>query len=147
MIVAAAVTAQPLDVAAHLDAVSHPGAGATAAFIGTVRDNDPEATGSVVRLDYSAHPEAERLLADIASRCDREGVRIAVSHRTGSLEVGGIAIVAAVSSTHRSDAFDIAREVVEHVKAELPVWKRQVEADGTAEWVGLGSLAETGMSA
>jgi molybdopterin synthase catalytic subunit len=147
MIVMTAVTSAPLDVAAHLDAVAHPEVGATAAFIGTVRDNDPEAAGTVVRLDYSAHPEAERLLAEIAARCDGDDVRIAVSHRTGSLEVGWIAIVAAVSSVHRADAFDVAREVVERVKAELPVWKRQVEADGAAEWVGLGSLAETGMSA
>lgn len=147
MIVMTAVTSAPLDVAAHLDAVAHPEVGATAAFIGTVRDNDPEAAGTVVRLDYSAHPEAERLLAEIAARCDGDDVRIAVSHRTGSLEVGGIAIVAAVSSVHRADGFDVAREVVERVKAELPVWKRQVEADGTAEWVGLGSLAETEMSA
>ncbi|PWH05490.1 molybdenum cofactor biosynthesis protein MoaE [Brachybacterium endophyticum] len=141
MIISAALTDAPLDISAHLDAVASPHAGATAVFVGTVRDNDPEAGGTVERLDYSAHPDAERLLGQIAATCDAPDVRIAVSHRIGFLAVGETAIVAAVSSRHRDAAFTISREVVERVKERLPVWKRQVEADGTAEWIGLGSLA------
>lgn len=141
MIVLSSVAGETLDVAAHLEAVSDPYAGASALFVGTVRDHDPDAHGRVVRLEYSAHPDAERILNDLAASADADGVRIAVSHRVGSLAIGEAAIVCAVSSAHRADAFDICRELVERVKAELPVWKKQVEADGSSVWIGLGSLA------
>lgn len=148
MIVLTQLTRDPLDVAAHLDAVASPQAGASALFIGTVRDHDPEAAGEVVTLEYSAHPDADRILAKIAAQADAEheqdptGLRVAVSHRLGKLGVGESAIVCAVSSAHRADAFDVARDVVERVKAQLPVWKRQLESDGTSGWVGLGGLED-----
>ncbi len=140
MIVRASVTETPLDVAAHLADVADPAAGASAVFVGTVRDHDPDATGEVIRLEYSAHPDAERILQELVQDADEDGVRIAVSHRTGSLDVGDAAIVCAVSSAHRADAFEICRAVVETVKAELPVWKKQIEADGASSWVGLGRV-------
>jgi molybdopterin synthase catalytic subunit len=142
------LTREPLDVAAHLAAVASPRAGASAVFVGTVRDHDPEADGRVVTLEYTAHPDAERILDQIAHQAEADheqdptGLRIAVSHRLGSLTVGEAAIVCAVSSAHRADAFEVARDVVERVKAHLPVWKRQLEADGTAGWVGLGGLED-----
>jgi molybdopterin synthase catalytic subunit len=148
MIVLTQVTREPLDVTAHLGAVASPQAGASAVFIGTVRDHDPEATGEVVTLEYSAHPDAEHLLHEIAAQSeasheqDPTGLRIAVSHRIGRLGVGEAAIVCAVSSAHRADAFEVARDVVERVKTDLPVWKRQHEADGTAGWIGLGGLED-----
>lgn len=137
MIALTAVTDDDLDVSAHLEAVAHPSAGAQALFIGTVRDHDPEAAGTVTRLDYSAHPDAERILKEIAERFDSPQLRIAVSHRIGSLAVGDNAIVCAVSSAHRDEAFTASRAVVEAVKRELPVWKKQFEADGDSGWVGL----------
>lgn len=142
MIAFSRVSDAVLDPSAHLDAVAGADAGASALFVGTVRDHDPDAAGEVVRLEYSAHPDAERILGEIAAAVDGEGIRIAVSHRVGALDIGEAAIVCAVSSAHRADAFEICRELVERVKAELPVWKKQLEADGTAVWVGLGSLAE-----
>ncbi|UWF76995.1 MULTISPECIES: molybdenum cofactor biosynthesis protein MoaE [Microbacterium] len=141
MIVRSEISAQPLDVAAHLTAVADAAAGATALFVGTVRDHDPDAEGRVVRLEYSAHPDAGRFLAALAADADAAGLRIAISHRVGALGVGETAIVCAVSSAHRADAFEVCRALVESVKAELPVWKKQVEADGGASWVGLGGLA------
>lgn len=141
MIAFTRITDAVLDPAEHLDAVAAPHAGASALFVGTVRDNDPDAAGRVVRLDYSAHPDAERVLAELAEACDAPSVRIAISHRVGSLGVGGLAIICAVSSVHRADAFEVSRELVERVKAELPVWKKQVENDGSSSWVGLGRLA------
>ncbi|GGA67883.1 molybdopterin biosynthesis protein MoeE [Pseudoclavibacter endophyticus] len=133
----AAISSEPLDVAAHLAAVADAHAGATASFVGTVRDHDPEADGTVTTLDYSAHPDAERVLARIAADLDRDGARLAVTHRIGTLDVGDLAIVAAVSTAHRAEAFDLCRELVERVKAELPVWKRQHTEDGTTHWVGM----------
>lgn len=141
MIVRAELRDTPLDVAAHLADVADPTAGASALFVGTVRDHDPDARGQVVRLDYSAHPDAARFLAELADAVDAEGLRVAVSHRTGSLAVGDTAIICAVSSAHRADAFDVCRALVESVKAQLPVWKKQVEADGSAAWIGLGGAA------
>ncbi|MRG61152.1 molybdenum cofactor biosynthesis protein MoaE [Agromyces sp. CFH 90414] len=133
----AAISAEPLDVAAHLDAVADPGAGAVATFVGVVRDHDPEASGTVVALEYLAHPDAGRVLDELAGRFAADGVRVAVSHRTGLLAVGDLALVCAVSTAHRAEAFEICRALVEAVKAELPVWKKQNTADGDAHWVGL----------
>ncbi|QPZ37532.1 molybdenum cofactor biosynthesis protein MoaE [Paramicrobacterium chengjingii] len=141
MIVLTRVSETPLDVTGHMDAVAHDSQGATALFVGTVRDNDPDAVGRVARLEYSAHPDADAVLAELAASADAEGLRIAVSHRIGSLAIGDAAIVCAVSSVHRAEAFDVCRALVESVKAELPVWKKQIEADGSYGWVGLGRLA------
>ncbi|MDR2280504.1 MAG: molybdenum cofactor biosynthesis protein MoaE [Gordonia sp. (in: high G+C Gram-positive bacteria)] len=140
MIVFARISDTPLDVTEHLHAVAERSAGATALFVGTVRDHDPDATGQVERLEYSAHPDAPTILTSIVDGLDSPDVRIAVSHRVGDLAVGEVAIVCAVSAAHRSDVYTVNRDVVERVKAELPVWKKQVEADGTSSWIGLGGL-------
>ena len=137
MIVLTAITEQDLDATTHLDAVAHDAAGATALFVGTVRDHDPGAVGEVTRLEYSAHPDAAETLRDLAAAVDAEDLRIAITHRIGALSVGEIAIVCAVSSAHRAEAFDIARALVEKVKAEVPIWKRQITVDGSTNWVGL----------
>lgn len=137
MIVIAEIDASPLDVAAHLTAVADPTAGATAVFVGTVRDHDPGAEGAVVRLEYSSHPDAGEILVALATEADRPDLRIAITHRIGDLAVGDVAIVCAVSSAHRAEAFDVSRALVERVKVALPIWKRQVTADGEGSWVGL----------
>lgn len=130
---------RPLDVAAHLDAVDDASAGAATSFVGRVRDHDPDAAGAVVALEYSAHPDAEAALRGIAERAAAgTRARVAVSHRIGRLAVGDVAVVIAVSSPHRAEAFDVCRAVIETIKTDLPVWKRQVEADGRTAWKGLG---------
>ncbi len=135
----ARISAEPLDIAAHLDAVDDPTAGAVTSFVGRVRDHDPDAATAVVALEYSAHPDAEATLHGVAEAAVGSGrALVAVSHRIGRLEVGDIAVVIAVSSPHRAEAFEVCRAVIETIKAELPVWKRQVEADGTTAWKGIG---------
>ena len=136
----ARLTDAPLDLAAHVAAVTDPRAGAVATFLGVVRDHDPSVDGEVVALDYSAHPDAEAVLTRLArAAAATEGVLgVAVSHRVGLLAVGQAAIVAAVATAHRRLAFDVCRDLVETVKAELPVWKREVLRDGSHVWVGLG---------
>ncbi|OJX62242.1 MAG: molybdenum cofactor biosynthesis protein MoaE [Micrococcales bacterium 73-13] len=133
----ARVSAEPLDVAAHLAAVADPAMGAVTAFVGSVRDADPDAAGPVVALEYTAHPDAEAVLRRLAEGAG-DGVLIAVSHRSGRLGVGEPAVVIAVASAHRAAAFAACRALIESIKADLPVWKRQVEADGTTAWKGLG---------
>ena len=134
----AAVTTAPLVVQDHLRAVDDRRAGAVAVFVGQVRDHDPAVPGEVVGLEYSGHPDAPEVLQRLAAAARaREGVLgVAVSHRLGRVDVGEPALVAAVATAHRELAFAVCRDLVEHIKAELPVWKRELLADGTHVWVG-----------
>lgn len=129
------VSTAPLDPAVHEAAVAHPRAGGQVLFLGVVREHDHGR--DVVSLEYEAHPRAEAVLADVAAdiAASPDVLAIAVSHRAGELVVGDIALVAAVSTAHRREAFEICARLVDEVKHRLPVWKRQVFADGTDEWV------------
>ncbi len=137
MIAIATIADEPLSLTKHVAAVSGPRAGAISTFIGTVRDHDPSVEGEVVGLDYSAHPTAREVIAAIAAQHDSDGVHIAVTHRIGHLTVGEAAIIAAVSAPHRREALDTVSSLVEQIKAELPVWKRELLADGSHTWVGI----------
>ncbi len=130
-----AVTTGPLDVAAHERLVARPAAGAVVSFAGVVRDHDDGR--DVVELEYEGHPTAERILAEVADEiaADPAVHAVAVSHRIGRLEIGDVALAAAVATAHRAAAFAACARLVDEVKARLPIWKRQVFADGTEEWV------------
>ncbi|BCJ59474.1 molybdenum cofactor biosynthesis protein MoaE [Micromonospora endophytica] len=129
------VTDQPLDLAAHEAAVADHRAGAVVSFAGVVRDHDHGR--SVLSLEYEGHPSAERVLREVAEEiaADPQVYAVAVSHRIGPLAIGDFALVAAVSTAHRAAAFTACARLVDEVKARLPIWKRQVFADGTEEWV------------
>ena len=132
----AQVTEQPLSVDAHAELVDDPAAGAVVTFGGVVRDHD--GGKPVLKLFYEGHPTAgdllARVVAEVAGR--RAGVRaVAVSHRLGALEIGDVALACAVSADHRGEAFAACAELVDEVKARLPVWKHQHFADGSDEWV------------
>jgi len=137
LIVLAEVSASHASLDAHVTAVSSPRQGAIATFLGVVRDHDPSVAGEVVALEYSAHPDAPRVLAEICASHDAPGVSIAVTHRVGRLHVGEAALVTAVASAHRREALDTLSALVEHIKADLPVWKKEILADGTHTWVGI----------
>ncbi len=130
-----AVTDQPLDVAAHEAAAADPAAGAVVVFQGTVRNHDHGR--GVAKLDYEGHPEALRILREVAEEiaADPDVLAIAVSHRIGPMEIGDVAIVAAVATAHRREAFVLCARLVDEAKARLPIWKRQLFDDGTDEWV------------
>jgi molybdopterin synthase catalytic subunit len=133
----ATVGEAPLDVAEHAALVDHAAAGAVVTFAGVVRDHDG---GRAVRgLEYSAHPTAGKVVAQVANEVAARaaGVRaIAVSHRIGPLGIGDVALACAVAADHRKEAFAACAELVDEVKRLLPVWKHQLFADGTDEWVG-----------
>ncbi|WP_062517293.1 molybdenum cofactor biosynthesis protein MoaE [Demequina gelatinilytica] len=134
----AAVSGDPLSLDAHVAAVSGPARGAVTTFVGLVRDHDPSVEGEVVALEYSAHPDAAAVLARIVAEVEAaHGAVLALTHRVGLLGVGEPAIVAAAASAHRAEAFAACRDAVERVKAEVPVWKREVLADGSHTWVGI----------
>lgn len=129
------VSEQSLSVEEHRGAVGCPPAGASVVFTGVVRDHDGDR--EVRELEYVGHPTAQQVLADVAARiaAEPEVHAVAVSHRVGVLAVGDTALVAAVSCAHRRSAFDACARLVDEVKHQLPVWKRQVFADGSDEWV------------
>ncbi len=136
-VVRANVQSTAIDVAEIEGMVDAPGAGAYVSFVGKVRRED--GGRDVVMLEYNSHPTAGAEALRIAEEVLRgsEGVSaIALSHRVGSLAVGDVAIVCAVSAGHRGQAFDACRDLVERVKRELPIWKHQTFADGNDEWVG-----------
>ena len=133
--VCAAISAQPIEAASHETLVAQASAGAVVTFCGTVRDHD--ADRRVLCLEYVGHPSAEETVRVVAGRvAEITGVlAVAVSHRVGTLAVGDIALVATVSSAHREAAFAACARLVDELKHELPIWKRQVFDDGTDEWV------------
>lgn len=129
------VTKAVLDPHLLQAAVSGPDRGAVLVFAGTVRDHD--GGRQVLSLEYEAHPTAAQVIGDLAQRVadQHQGVTVAVAHRHGPLSVGDVAFCAAAAAAHRREAFAALMELVDTVKAELPIWKRQVFADGQVEWV------------
>lgn len=132
----ARITDAPIDEAAVRAAVEAAECGAVVMFHGIVRDHDG---GRGVRaLDYRAHPDAERFIAEcVGSEAEASGLRLAAVHRVGELCIGDAALVAAASAPHRAEAFAAIERLVERIKHEVPIWKRQHFADGVTEWVGL----------
>lgn len=130
------ISAGPLDVTAVHDVVQQRSAGAVALFVGVVRDHD--GGKSVEGLSYSAHPTAEAVLRDVVGEVVREAAveSVAAVHRVGDLVIGDAAIVVAVASGHRREAFAVCGRLVDEIKARVPIWKHQVFSDGSDEWVG-----------
>ena len=126
----------PIDAAPLEDFVLTAASGALVTFRGIVRDHDHGET--VTALEYQAHPEADRFLAEACATVAAEtGLRISAAHRVGHLVVGDTALVAAAAAPHRAEAFAACERLVELVKQTVPIWKRQHLADGVTEWVGL----------
>jgi molybdopterin synthase catalytic subunit len=137
LVLRAVVTDQPISLAEHEELVSHQAAGAIVGFVGVIRDHD-DGRG-VSRLEYSAHPSAAQVFADVVAEVAEQstGVRaVAASHRIGVLQIGEAALVAAVAADHRQAAFATCAQLVDIIKARLPVWKHQFFDNGTEEWVG-----------
>jgi molybdopterin synthase catalytic subunit len=127
----------PLSVDEVLAAVRDRGSGGTAVFVGTVRDEDNERP--VTRLSYSAHPSVEQELRKVMEKVagDYPVQALAAVHRVGDLEIGDLAVVVAAACPHRGEAFEACRRLIDDLKAQVPIWKHQVFADGDAEWVGM----------
>lgn len=137
VVLRAAMTDQPISLAEHEELVGHRSAGAIVGFVGMIRDHDEGRR--VVRLEYSEHPSAAQVMAEVVAEVSEasHGVRaVAASHRIGVLHIGEAALVAAVAADHRQEAFATCARLVDTIKARLPVWKHQFFDDGTEEWVG-----------
>ena len=129
------VTAAELSVDEHLAAVAGGSSGAAVVFSGVVRDHDHGRP--VTSLEYVGHPSADEVLRACLDEIAADPLvhAVAVSHRLGELKIGDAALVAAVAAAHRAEAFAACGRLVDLVKERLPIWKRQLFADGTDEWV------------
>lgn len=128
--VQARVTEEPLSLEALARTVSRRRTGAIVTFQGVTRE--------VTRLDYEAYREmAERRIAEILEDCAaRHGLEaIAAEHRIGPVGLGEASVIIAASAPHREEAFAGAREAIDRIKAEAPIWKREEKPDGTTAWV------------
>jgi molybdopterin synthase catalytic subunit len=130
------LTDDPIDMQSMIAGVMRPSDGALALFAGVVRDHHEGK--AVTEIHYEAYrPMAEkemtRIVADVSSRFP--AARIRAVHRLGLLRVGEASIVIACSSSHRAEAFDACREVIERVKETVPIWKKERGPEGE-EWVG-----------
>lgn len=117
-------------------AVTDAAAGGVTLFVGAVRDHDENK--SVTGLEYSAHPTALEQLTDVADEVAREYDVLAVAavHRVGQLAIGDAAVVVATAAAHRGESFEASRALIDRLKQRVPIWKHQLFADGTDEWVG-----------
>lgn len=130
----AEIASSSVDPAKVEDAVAGPEFGAVVVFEGKVRNHD--GGQSVAALEYSAHPDAERFLHRVClESANSHGLPVAAVHRIGDLDIGDIAVVVAVAAPHRAQAFQACAELVDRIKHEVPIWKRQQFHDGLSEWV------------
>lgn len=105
-------------------------------FLGTVRNHAP-GKSEVSHLIYEAYAEVvEGKIAELVSACRRRWpiIAVAVEHRTGRVDVGGVSVAVVVSSAHRADAFEAARFLIDELKAKAPIWKQE-HWDGKSEWI------------
>jgi MoaE-MoaD fusion protein len=123
------LTGEPLSLERLATLVGRPAAGAIVTFQGTTRD--------VERLEYEAYREMaeERIGAIVADAIERHGLEAAAAeHRVGDVPLGEASVAVATSAAHREQAFAGAREIIDRIKAEAPIWKKEVDAGGE-HWV------------
>jgi MoaE-MoaD fusion protein len=129
------ISERPLDPESVAARVGGPDAGGLVTFVGTVRDRSRG--HSIRHLEYEAYSEmALREMERIADRAAERwpGVRVAIAHRTGHLEIGDAAVVVAAAAPHRAEAFEACRFAIDALKETVPIWKKEVASDG-AFWV------------
>ncbi|MFO0956682.1 MAG: molybdenum cofactor biosynthesis protein MoaE [Isosphaeraceae bacterium] len=133
------ITDEPIDHARWTDRVRSPEAGAVCTFLGTTR----EVTGTrrTATLDYEAYgPMALRRLEALEQEARGRWplIATAIVHRVGRVDPGEISVVVAVSSPHRCDAFEACAWLMDEIKRDVPIWKRESWTDGSREWVHPG---------
>lgn len=138
------ITTDPIDHAAVTESVRSNLAGAVCTFLGTVR----EMTGDrrTASLDYEAYPDmAQKKMAELEAEAHRRWpvINAALVHRVGHLELGEISVVVAVSCPHRGQAFEACRWLIDTLKEVVPIWKKELWADGSEEWVHPGTSPQS----
>ena len=144
-LIKANISTNDLDVHDAVRYVTDAGHGAIDTFIGTVRDNHNGK--AVTGITYDIHKDlAEQVLHRICEEAQDQWpeTKYYVSHYHGSLTVGGISIIIAVSSPHRAESFEACRYVIEEIKKRAPVWKKEHYTDGISDWLSGHSLTANG---
>jgi molybdopterin synthase catalytic subunit len=139
------LTNDPIDATTLVDNARHPNAGAVVLFLGTTR----ELTNGrqTVALDYEAYREmAERRLANLESEARSRWpvIECMIVHRLGRVPTTEASVAIVVSTPHRADAFAAAEWLIDTLKRDVPIWKREEWADGTTEWVHPGMTMQEG---
>ncbi len=129
------LTHHPIEVGSVIGSVQADEAGAVNAFVGTVRQHTNQRR--VLRLEFEAYEtmalrEMKKLVEEVKQRWPV--AQMAIQHRLGTLNVGEVAVVIAVATAHRQAAFEACRYAIDTLKQTVPIWKREVFADG-AVWV------------
>lgn len=129
----------PLPTEKAIAFVSTPEAGGINVFLGTTRnERHPQSNHPLAALDYEAYPAlATRQLADLAKRARQQWpiLNLAILHRTGRVPPAQPSVVIAVSTPHRAQSFEAARFLIDTLKSEVAIWKKEVWSDGTTTWV------------
>lgn len=135
------ILATPLDVTAAAKFVSHPSAGGIDLFLGTTRSEKSADGRELIALDYEAYAEmAKSQLGALAQRARQRWpiVQIAILHRIGRVAVGEPSVIVAVSTPHRAEAFEACRFVIDELKKDVAIWKKEIWSDGSGTWVNAG---------
>lgn len=130
------ITSEPIEISDVIAKVVRPEAGAVNTFIGTVREFTKGK--QTLYLEYQAYVSmAEKKLEEICTEIDQkwENTKTAIAHRTGRLDISDVAVVIAVSTPHRKDAFEASRYAIERIKEIVPIWKKEHWEDGDL-WIG-----------
>jgi len=129
------ISEDPIDVEKLLSNVKDDSAGATVIFLGTVRDHND--SYMVSEIYYEAYIKmAEESMAKIeAESIEKWSLKkIATAHRTGNLKIGEVSVAIAVSSEHRAEAFEAGRYVIDRIKSEVPIWKKEIISGKGGLW-------------
>lgn len=129
---------EPIDVGRVNEFVSVPEAGGIAIFLGTTRAETSPDGQSLVALDYEAYDEMARLQMEQLALQARQRWpirRLAILHRTGRVALAHPSVIIAVACPHRGEAFDACRCLIDTLKAQVPIWKKEVWDRGRERWV------------
>ena len=132
------ISPDPLSTDAAVRFVTEPAGGGINVFVGTTRAETRDDGQALAALDYEAYPEmAAEQMRDLAQRARVRWplLKIAILHRIGRVDVGSPSVVIAVSTAHRAAAFTACHWLIDSLKAEVAIWKKEIWADGTASWV------------
>lgn len=129
------ISDEPLNIQACINSVMSPDVGGINVFIGTVRKHTKDKV--VVRLEFEAYQkmalkEMKKIADDVTAKWPVQ--KIAIHHRTGTLQIGEIPVVIAVSAANREAAFDACRYIIDTLKQTVPIWKKEIFEDGEV-WV------------
>jgi molybdopterin synthase catalytic subunit len=130
------ISADPIDPARELSALNDPRAGACVSFEGWVRNR--KEGREVQALDYEAfvalaEKEGARVLAEVGAHWPV--INAVCVHRVGALQLGELAVWVGVTAVHRGAAFEACRQIIDEVKARVPIWKKEHYVDGASEWI------------